>query len=343
MVTVGYRRWICGAAALLLVHSTARPEDGLAPNAAEQLRQHGLVKITGRVWGLPLEQQLRERLKGLAELRERIVTAEKELAERMNRNEAAWKAATTAMAVIDQELGQLPEGDLRRRVLREQRAKIRVSAVPPADLPGHDSVRGSLSRLAQDRCTLALDLFWIRSTVAALGERYRELAGDDGLQQLVRDSGEKCRLGPARNYQVELRRLDEYDKLALAPHVPVYLQGGRTRVAAVVADAACVTFTYSEATDAVTYLSASAAHAAGIAVPADAREESLRIGGRTIVAREVFLPSLRLGSIQAKAVAAFVLPPEAEDLGSQLTPQALSPHRAQVERERLRLALENSE
>src|SRR5688572_29133696 len=124
MAAIGKWRWISGAAAaLLLVPGAARPEDDLAGRAADQLHRRGLVKITGRVWGLPLEQELRERLRGLSAVRERIVTAQRELDELAARNEVAWKAASAAMAAIDQELAQLPAGDPQRSVLLRQRSK----------------------------------------------------------------------------------------------------------------------------------------------------------------------------------------------------------------------------
>src|SRR5687768_7150087 len=76
--------------------------------AAEQLAErYGLVKITGRVWGLPAEQQLRARLKRLPELRERIVTAQKELDERVAQNDAAWKGTELVIASLNQRLAQL--------------------------------------------------------------------------------------------------------------------------------------------------------------------------------------------------------------------------------------------
>ncbi|MEX2026758.1 MAG: hypothetical protein WEH44_05645 [Pirellulaceae bacterium] len=324
--------WLCIAPA----HSADDPA-----TAAEQLTErYALVKITGRVWGLPAEQQLRARLKRLPELRERIVTAQKELDERIAQNNAAWKGAELAIAAINQRLAQLTTTDPQRGLLLQERAKWTASAIPPADLASRNIVRGTLAQLGQDRATLAIDLAWIRSTAGAMSERYRELADNDDLSRLIQEAGEKCRLGPARNYQVEVRKLEEYDKLAFAPHAPLYLQSGRVRVTAVVNDAACVTFSWSDASDAVTFLPESIAHSTGIEVPADARRETLKIDGRTIEAREVFLSSLLLGSCHGKSVAAFVLPPEAEDLGAQLTPLALSPHRVKVERERLRLVVQ---
>lgn len=347
MAACGNRRLATGSAAYLALAwfccAPAHAADDPPPAAEQLAERYGLVKVTGRVWGLPAEQQLRARLKRLPELRERIVTAQKALDERIAQNDSAWKAAELAIAALDQRLAQLSTTDPQRGLLLQERAKRTASAIPPADLAGRDIVRGTLARLGQDRATLAIDLAWIRSTAAANAERYRALAGDDDLSRLIQETGEKCRLGPARNYQVEVRKLKEYDKLAFASHAPLYLQSGRVRVTAVVNDTACVTFSWSEASDAVTYLPATVAHAAGIEVPADARRETLKIDGRTIEAREVFLSSLRLGSSHGKSVAAFVLPPEAEDLGAQLTPLALSPWRVRIERERLRLVLSNDQ
>lgn len=327
--------WLCSA--------PARAADDSAPAAEQLAERYGLVRVTGRVWGLPAEQQLRARLKRLPELRERIVSAQKALDERIAQNDAAFKGAELAIASLNQQLAQLSTADPQRGLLLRERARWNASAIPPAELAGRDPVRGTLARLGQDRATLAIELAWIRSTAGTMAERYRELSKDDDLRRLIEETGEKCRLGPARNYQVEFRKLEEFDKLAFASHAPLYLQSGRVRVTAAVNDAACVTFSWSEASDAVTYLPATVAHAAGIEVPADARRETLKIDGRTIEAREVFLKSLRLGSCYSKSVAAFVLPPEAEDLGAQLTPLALSPWHVRIERERLRLATANDQ
>jgi hypothetical protein len=326
------------ALALLSTVPTAHADDPAANAADEIAKRHGLVKITSRVWGLPVEQQLRARLKRLPELRERIVTAQKEIDERIAQNDVAWRQIAPAVAALKKQIEQSPSGDPQRPLLVEQLARLEREATRPDALGSRDAVRGTLARLGQDRATLAIDLVWIRTTAAGIAERYGQLAADENLAALIGQSGDRQRLGPARNYRAEVRKLEEYDKLAFAPHAPIYLQSGSVRVAAVVNDAACITFSWSDASDAVTFLPASVVHSAGIEVPADARRETLKIAGRTIEAREIFLSSLRLGSCHAKSAAAFVLPPEAEDLGAQLTPQALSPWRVKVERERLRLS-----
>jgi hypothetical protein len=311
-----------------------------AQQAARELGQrHGLVKITGRVWGLPLELQLRARLKRLPQLRERIVTAQKELDERIVRNQQAWQQHGPTIAALQARIARLSTSDPQRDALAEQLKLLSADVVEPKALAGRDEVRKQLSTLGQDRCALALDLVWIRSAVKEIAERYAKLAGDGEIARLVKQVGEKCRLGPARDYAADARKLDDYDALAFAPHVPVYLQAGRVRLTAVVCDAAAVTFTWSEDSDAASFLPASVLASAAIDVPADAPRRTVQIDGRTVECREIIVQSLRLGSCQAKSVAVCILPPEAEDLGAQLTLLALSPCRGKVEIERLRLAL----
>jgi len=334
-------RGLCFALVLLVSAANSAAAEDEAQQAARQLNeQHGLVKITGRVWGLPLEVQLRMRLKRLPSLREQIVTTQKALDERTARNEQAWQQAAPAINALKSQLARLSSSDPQRAALSEQLKLISADVVEPKSLAGRDDVRTQLSGLGQDRCALALDLVWIRSTVVKIAERYRQLAGDEEVTRLIKQSGTKCRLGPARDYAADARKLDEYDALAFAVHVPVYLQSGRVRVTALIADAACATFSWSEASDAVTCLPASVLDAAAIQVPADAPQRTVRIEGRTVVCREIVLGSLRLGSCHAKSVPVCVLPPEAEDLGAQLTPLAFSPCRGKLELERLRVVLE---
>jgi hypothetical protein len=323
---------------LVLAAAAARGGD----DADSQLtHRFGLVKVSARVWGLPLERQLRERWSRLPELRERIASADKELQERIEKNRQAWQQVAPAIAVLDAQLALLSSGDPQRPALVRQRRALAASAVEPDKLAERDSVRSMLVQSAQDRCALAAEMIWIRRTAAELPERYQELAADPQVAELMGKVGDRQRLGPARNYTAELRRLAEYDALAFASSVPIYLQSGRVRLAALVNDSACVTFSWSDASDAVTYLPASAAPTLAIEVPADAPRQALRIGGRTLEAREVTLASIRVGNCVSHRVQAYLLPPEGEDLGAQLAAPALSPRRPKVELARLRMELGN--
>jgi hypothetical protein len=316
---------LCSALILLVGAANSAAAEDEAQQAARELRQrHGLVRITGRVWGLPLEEQLRARLNGFPAC-----------ASESSPPKRKWTSGSCATS----KPGSRPAGHrlradcppLQQRPAAgratDQLQLLTADVVEPRELAGRDAVRTQLSGLGQDRCALTLDLVWIRSAVLEVAQRYRQLAGDDQLARLIKQTGQKCRLGPARDYTADARKLDEYDALAFAQQVPIYLQTGRVRVTALVCDSACVTFSWSEASDAVVFLPASVLQAAGIQVPPDAPRRTLRIDGRTVESREIIVPSLRLGSCHARSLAVCVLPPEAEDLGAQLTPLALSPCR----------------
>lgn len=326
--------YIALAPAPLMLASDIEPQQ-----AAEHLRQrHGLVEISGKVWGLPDEERLRSLLNRLPSLRERIVTVQKELDERIARNEQAWQQAKPVLNGLRAQMSLLSAGDLQRGVLADQLKLLENDVADPAALAGRDPVRSQLARLGQDRCDLARDLVWIRRTSLALAERYRQLAADGEVEKLILSMGPKHRLGPVRNYVADVRQLEEYETLAFAPQAPIYLQSGLVRVTALVEESTCVTLTWSEASDAVTFLPPSAAQSAGIDVSADAPSMTLRIHGRSVVVRQIMLGDLRLGSCHIKSVAAWVLPPDAEDLGAQLASQALSSCRPKLELAMLRLA-----
>ena len=331
------------AAALLLSLAAARRLEGDDERrlAVEQLRtRHGLVKVTARVFGPALENKLLARLRGLPALRERILTGERETGELIAGNELAWQQSAPAIARLKQQLAEASPTDPRRLLLADQLQRLQTRAVEPDKLAGHGPLRTRLIELAENRCTLTIDLAWIRRAASQLAERYEELVADAEVTRLIEQAGEACRLGPLRNYAAELRRLDEYERLASASHAPAYLQGGRLRVTAAVNDSSCITFTWSEKSDDVTFVPASLIEAAGIEIATEAPRETVRIAGHRVEARQIVLPSLRLASCVARNVPVYVLPPEAEHLGAQLTPLALSPCRARVEPAKARIVIE---
>ena len=324
---------------LVLAASPVTAEEPAAPRAAAQLREMGLVRLNRRVWGLPLEAQLQARLKGLGSLVQRIVSAEKALDEQIVRNAAAWNESSPAIEALQKQIAELPTSDPQRGPLESQLDALLAKVTPPEALAGRDDVRIELARLAQDRCTLLVDLTFVRDAAAQIGPLYERLAEDPAVAALLGQVGEKARLGPARHYAAEIRKLDELDAVAHAPHAPLYLQSGRIRVTAAAGDA-CLTFTFNPASDAVTYLPASAAETAGIEVPQDAPRQVVKIADRQLEVRRVTLGSVRLGSCAARDVVAYVLPPEAEDLGAQLAARSLSPCNPRVDLARLRLILD---
>ena len=289
-----------GLATLAATAESAGPEEVIE-------RRHGLVRLSGGVWGLPLEAELKAKLASLPPLRESVVTAEKELDERAAANRRAWVEAAPALEALRQALGQLSTSDPKRVAF------------------------------SRDRSLLQLALLWIRAQTPRLGEEYARLAKHLDVAAALKQLGE--RLGPQKNYGEEVKRLGDYDKLVFTSWLPVYQQAGQTRLAAIVNEQAPVTFTWSEESDGQLLLPTSTVESCGLAVAKDAPQRQLALAGRSLATRELTLPYFRLGRHLVKNLAALVLPSEGEDLGARLPRNVLTGLRVSIELDRLRLTI----
>jgi hypothetical protein len=239
------------------------------------------------------------------------------------------------MADLEQSLARLTTSGPERKVLELQMARLAAASIEPARLGGSGDVRKRIVQLGSERCELLADAAWIRQTVPQLRSDYGRLAANLELAAALKQSS-KQRLGPQRGYRGDLDRLGEFEALAATRWVPIFQQSGQTRVTALVDDRRTVTFTWSEASDQPVVITASTAEAMGLEGAA-ARETILAAPGRTVQARPIALRYLRLGRCVVQNVPAYVLPPEAEDVGNRLGRTALIEHRVRMEPERLRM------
>lgn len=319
------------------------------PHSSSNLltRQFRLVR-NGRIWITPSEQRLIDRLDALPKLRVRILDAESALSQAVQQNAALWQQVDRVQQTIKQleQSRGAATGNQRKKIeeeLRRQRKlaeRIQQQAIDPAKLGGVPAVRRRLIALSNDRNELLLSLLWIRSAVAGLAEEYELLAANSAVNGALRELGTGNQLGPLRDYDQRLRQLDDYDKLAFVSHLPLYRSGDRLRVSLIVVDQTPATFTWRESHD-PTMITAAVAEAAGISVPAAARRSKLTVaGGRQVEVRAVTIPYLRVGRYVIRDVPSLLLPPEGEDLGSQIGPVALPDHKAVARPERLCLTIE---
>jgi hypothetical protein len=168
-----------------------------------------------------------------------------------------------------------------------------------------------------------LSLLWIRSAVAQLDEDYRRMGENAAVSRALRELGAGHCLGPLKNYAEKLAGLSDYDELAFNSHVPLYLLGERLRVSLIVGEQTPATFTWRESHE-PTIVTTSLAEACGISVASSAARRQMSVArGRQVWVREIEIPYLRLGRFVIRDVAAWLLPPEAEDVGSQLGAAAL--------------------
>ena len=313
------------------------PRESASPEEVLQKR-HGLVRLSGNVWGLPLEVELKERLAQLQPLKEGIVTAEKDLEDRAAANRRAWQEAAPALETLKQAITSLSTSDPKRIVLQQQLGAVEATTSEPSRLSCRADIRGKLIALSRDRSLLQLAVLWIRAGVPRLHEQYARLSQVDEVAATIKKLGGD-KLGPLKNYAPELKKLAEHERLVFTSWVPVYQQAGQTRLAAIVNEQAPLTFTWSEETGAIPYLPASAVESCGLSVPGEAPQKQIRLAGRSLSIREVVIPALRLGRHVVKDISAWLLPPEGEDLGARLPRVALRDLRANIELDRLRMTL----
>jgi hypothetical protein len=334
-----------GMMAASLVGGAAHAQSHASSDVLTQ--QFRLVR-NGRVWITPTEQRLIDRLGALPNLRARIMDAESVLSQAVEQNAALWRQVDRVQRTIKQleQSRGAANGNQRKKIeeeLRRQRklaSRLQQQAVEPAKLGGVPAVRTRLIALSNDRNALLLSLLWVRSAVAGLAEEYRLLAANSSVTSALRELGGGNQLGPLRDYEQRLKQLEEYDKLAFVSRLPLYRTGERLRVSLIVSDQAPSTFTWRESHD-PTIVTASLAEAAGISVPATAPRLRLNVaGGRQVEVRSVAIPYLRVGRYVMRDVPALLLPPEGEDLGSQIGPVALPGHKVVARPERLCLTIE---
>ena len=332
------------AAVLVATLATLAPrvhaDDAGEPDAATLLAGHGL-KPVGRVWMFEEELRLRRELTELPKRRERILAIENELDERIERNRKLWQESQPVLAGLRKSLAKLPTDDPARPRLQQQIDALTKAASAPAKLGGRAEVRARVVEWINERNALATALVQIRTAIGRLGDLYTHVSQASGVADAIRSAGDKHRLGPQRSYAADRDKLDEYERLAFTPFVPVFWQGSELRLTALVDDKSPVTFTWTGSGGNSIVLTSTAAEAAGLTVPADApREVVSRSGQHRATARRIEVARLRLGKCVLERVAVLVLPPEAEDWGCQISREALSGHSVQLEPERLRLLID---
>jgi hypothetical protein len=310
--------------------------------AAARLRSKDLHRHEGGpIWVLTLESRLRDQLAGLDDLRRSVVMLQTAIDQRIEQNRARWETATVRIEALKAALAVLKKNDPKRKPLEQQIQELRRQAVEPRQLGAQPDVQARLIDLTNQRHKLALAVLGIREAVPRLEAAYQALAADDAVSAALKQINGVARLGPVNpNYRGELRRLGECERAAFTPWVPLYIQSGRVRVGALVNDRSPVTFTWKSETQ-PTVLTASMLEAAGLSVPHGAEGTTLTFDrGRRTAARRAVVPSLRFGRHVLENVPVWVLPPEAEDLGALIGPQAFTDGSVRVEPERLRLVIQ---
>lgn len=317
----------------------------LAANDAttELLRlQYGLTRLSDNLWVLPQEIELRGKLAELPKRRERLISVEKDLDGLVQNNQRAWDESRPAAAALRQSLARFSSVDPQRELIERQMKALEAGAMEPRKLGGRKDVRSLVIDLASQRCELLAAVAWIREAVPALFDQYMTLSADAELGSALKRAGHDHRLGPQRSYKADLARLTDYERLAATPWVPTFEQAGQIRMTLLLEERAAATFTWISHEGQPVVLTASTAQAAGLVIPKDAVSETIPAAPkREVAARRITIGYFRLGRCVLRGVTAYVLPPEAEDVGNRLGREALAGHKVRLEPERLRMWIDD--
>jgi hypothetical protein len=233
------------------------------------------------------------------------------------------------LAILDEQIE-------RDRALLE---RLQPQWIVPEQLGGSEPLRRQLIKLTNDRNELATSLLKIQEQRQVVTERYEHLATDQQVRTALAVL-EGDTLGPLDDYHARsfLAKLAEYERDVFTRELPLYRDNGDLRVSALIGRTP-VTFTWRESSE-TTMLTASVIEATGLEVPADAPRLKHRLpDGSEITVREFDVPYVRFGNHLLRSVKAYALPPEAENVGTQIGVSAFEGLAPKAEPQHLRLVL----
>ncbi|HKD37869.1 MAG TPA: retropepsin-like aspartic protease [Pirellulales bacterium] len=327
-------------AAVVAFPSRGRSDDG-EPSPEALLRSHGLTR-QGRLWILPEEQQLGDRLDTLKrfEGRQREAMA---FVERLLDTNRGYLAQLTKVEETIKKTHELtdkaPAGTAQKKQLETElkneeavAEQLRKQYIPPEKLGVGPPLKPALVDLANAQAEATIKFLALRSVSVDLPQLYEPLEKNASVTAALAALPTKDRLGPRKELRDEWRAcVKRLDAALLNDAVPVYREGGVYRVTAIVNDRRPLTFTLGKG-DEPTAIAQNLAEAAGIVAPADARRVKYHAGeGRDVTAQVARIPLIRFGRDTAKNVEALVLPPEAADIGARISSAALPGYKAQID------------
>jgi len=293
----------------------------------------------GKIWLVAAERTLRDGLASLGDSRRKLVQQQRWLEQRIQQNSLAWETSRPQVAALRTALSQTATEAPERKQLEQQIQRLESQAVDPDRLGAQEDVRLHLIQFTNARQALAINLLAIRRSLPQMDADYSRLAADLEVRAALRTLGEEYRLGPLENYLPQVRRLDEYERLVFTPWLPMYLQSGWIRVGAILNETTPITFSW-RAEGGPTILSESMAEAAGLAPAAGTPAVPLALGaGRTLTARPLVAPTLRLGQLVLHDVHLYVSTPDGEDAGAILSADTLAGYEVTLEPARLQLSI----
>lgn len=295
-----------------------------------------LTVIRGNMWLCPAEVELRSLLRMVPGRSEEMERLEAGLENLRASNAQIWRTRTRIGQLLEEASlnGGATEEELEG--WRTQLETLESQSMSPDQLGGREDVRRRLIELTNVRNETLVSLLQISRLKAELENDYNRLRRDAEVVTTLQSLGVRHRLGPSRNYDREIRRLNPIRDKVFTDWIPLYQTSGRSRLGVLINEELPMTFTWAGSSR-ETLITASMAEAAGLEIASSNESIRFTVGERTFDVRPTTIPSLRLGETVFREVPAYVLPPDGEDLGAQISQEAFSGHSAIAQPDRLRL------
>jgi hypothetical protein len=339
--------WLIVAIAVVLP-SLAIADDG-ETSADALLRARGLTR-QGKLWILPEEQELGNRLATLERFEKRHRDAQSNVEHLLDANRTTLDQLTkleknikTLHEVDDKALAGTAQKKQLDAELKNQEAgaeRLRKLYIPAERLGLGPPLKSALVDLSNARAEATIKFLALRSVPEDLPELYDRLEKDPSVTAALAALPTKDRLGPRKDLLDGWRAcVDRLDSSLLGDKLPVYRDGIVYRLTAIINDHRPLTFTLGKG-DEPTVIVQNLAEAAGIIAPPDARRIIYRVGeGRDVTAQVVRIAVVRLGRNTAKNVEAYILPPEAADVGARISSAALPGYKATIDGAKFQLTI----
>jgi clan AA aspartic protease (TIGR02281 family) len=199
----------------------------------------------------------------------------------------------------------------------------------------------------QRRAAFIQAVLELRQLVDSTAKQYAELAGDDTIKKALSDLGAKSKstfkLGPSRDFQEKVKLLEKIEKSVLTEEVELRRRGGVFEVDVTFNKNETVSMIFDTGASFVT-LSSEVARRIGLTPQATDRPIELHVAdGSVVQARQMTIPSVRVGKFTLNNVVCAVMPADKKDAPLLLGQSFINQFTHRVEGERLIMTKVESE
>jgi predicted nucleic acid-binding Zn-ribbon protein len=303
----------------------------------------------GHVWCIPDELALRDKLSELDRLIKRFHDARQVVEKLLEQNQAAAVELPQVVKLEKSIRDQLTAAKAGTPQFKKLESDLQNAAFaldqlhhiysPPERLGSAPPLKPALVELATARAELTIKYVALQNTPSDFSERYDHLRQDATIAAALAELKED-QLGPSKQIQDKRKAIERIEPEILNDALPLYREGTTYRLTAIVDDHVPLTFGIGGAGD-PTIIPQNIAEAVGVAATETSPRLKLRVApNRDELVQEVKIAKLRFGRNVVTGVTAYILPPEAADLGARIGAKALPGYRVKINAERLQLVIE---